>query len=92
MVLAMAKLWPKLLLEEAMRYLASTGVEVDIVDKTRPRAAKDYPCVWAESDKPHTIRKGESYVRVVYKHEGGFESDHICLNCWCGVAEANGQG
>ena len=90
MVLAMAKLRYKLLLEEVMRYVAGTGVEVDVVDKTRPKAAKDYPCVWA-GPTPHTIHKGETYVRVVYKHEGKFESDHICLNCWCGVPDNNGQ-
>ena len=67
-------------------YLTGQGEEVQVIDKTRPRAAKDYQCCWA-SDKPHIIPKGSSYVRVVYKKEGKFESDHICLDCWCGIPE-----
>jgi hypothetical protein len=73
-----------------MRYTLGTGEEVDVVDKTRPKANKDYTCVWS-SDKPHVIPKGDTYVRVVYKLNGKFESDHICLDCWCGVmGEDNG--
>jgi hypothetical protein len=51
------------------------------VDKTRPIADKDYPCAW-QIKPPHTIRKGSRYIRVVYKIDGKFESDHICLDCW----------
>lgn len=69
-------------------YLTGEGEEVQVIDKTRPKAGKDYECVWAGA-KPHTIRKGDTYVRVVYKKEGKFASDHICLDCWCGIPEGN---
>jgi hypothetical protein len=60
--------------------------EIEIVDKTRPKALHDYECCWGW-DKPHTIKKGDRYVRVVYKRltDGSWNSDHICMDCWCGT-------
>jgi len=52
------------------------------ISKTIPIADKDYPCAWTTLKPPHTIPKGERYVRVVHKEDNGFESDHICLDCW----------
>jgi hypothetical protein len=55
--------------------------EPQVISKTVPLADKDYRCCW-ELKPPHLIPKGERYVRVVYKIEGEFQSDHICLDCW----------
>ena len=55
--------------------------DIQVVDKTRPRAVKDFECCWGLGG-PHTIKKGDRYVRVVYKRKDGqFESDHICFDC-----------
>jgi hypothetical protein len=51
------------------------------VSKTRPVADKDFQCCWLIKP-PHTIKKGERYIRCVYKLDGEFRSDHICLECW----------
>jgi len=53
-----------------------------ILSKTTPKASHDYECAWSNGEA-HTIRKGEKYVRIVYKDaDGEFQSDHICVNCW----------
>lgn len=53
----------------------------EMVDKTRPIADKDYECCW-QIKPPHAIKKGQRYVRLVYKIDGDFQSDHICLECF----------
>jgi hypothetical protein len=67
-------------------YTHGSGQPIQVVDKTRWTAKREYECAWSH-DNPHTIKKGETYIRAVYKLDGRFESDHICLNCWCGVPE-----
>jgi len=63
---------------------------MQIVDKTRPIADKDYQCAWGHDPNLHTIKEGDRYVRIVYKlhidgsDKGVFSSDHICFNCWNG--------
>lgn len=53
-----------------------------ILSKTTPIAKHDYECAW-DADGVHQIRKGDKYVRVVYKDsDGAFQSDHICSKCW----------
>lgn len=66
------------------RYVIGEGEVIDVVDKTRPLAKEDVLCAWGH-ETPHIIKKGEQHVRVVYKVNGNFESDHICLTCWCGA-------
>jgi hypothetical protein len=71
--------------------LVEDGTEIQVVDKTQPLAKHDYACAWSDPNgsEPHMIKQGQRYVRVVYKLRGHFESDHICLDCWCGPEEAN---
>ena len=72
--------------------LVDEGTEIQVVDKTQPLAKHDYACAWSDPNKgePHVIKQGQRYVRVVYKLKGKFESDHICLDCWCGP-QSNGE-
>jgi len=74
--------------------LVEDGTEIQIVDVTRPLAQHNYHCAWCQREPKQwelgKIEKGRRYVRVVYKLKGKFESDHICLDCWCGP-EANGE-
>lgn len=75
-----------MVLEQVMSpaYTHGDGSPIQVIDKTRPLAKEDVPCAWGH-DHPHIIRQGERHIRVVYKVNGRFESDHICLDCWCGV-------
>jgi hypothetical protein len=80
--------------------LVDEGTELQVVDKTQPLAKHPYFCAWCQKEalenegKPFAnfdvvpkIKHKERYVRVVYKIRGKFESDHICLDCWCGLPE-----
>ena len=65
-----------------MKIITENGpVNFEHVDKTLPNALHDYECSWGH-DKPHTIKKGDRYVRVVYKVNGQFEMQHVCFQCW----------
>lgn len=55
---------------------------MDIIDRTTPIAGRDYECGYDDGLPPHIIRKGQTYVRVVFKEAGKFRSVHYCVDCW----------
>ena len=63
--------------------MSENETSIQIVDKTHPRALHDYQCSWGDD----TIKKGQGYVRVVYKMDGKFAMQHVCFECWFRVKD-----
>lgn len=63
-----------------MRIILNDGRVMDVTDITQPMAVHDYTCAW----KPHAIKAGRKYVRVVFKIKGDTELEckHYCPDCW----------
>ena len=60
-------------------------LNIQLVDKTHPKALQDYVC--SAGDDGHIIKKGDGYVRVVYKMDGKFAMQHWCFECWFRVKD-----
>jgi hypothetical protein len=48
-----------------------------LISETKPKASKDYPCIWCQEK----ILKGEVYVHEISKYDGRLQNHHWHPEC-----------